>query len=175
MENYKVFKILIFGMFFLFTFQAVAQVQVNGTVSDNAGEPLPGVTILVQGTTQGVVTDMDGRYSISVPNAQSVLVFSFVGMESQEINVDGRTSINVQMSPSTIGVDEVVVTALGITREKRSLGYSVGEVGGEEMQRVAQDNILNSLSGKVPGLTINQTGIPGSTVSVVIRGANSLT
>jgi len=174
MEN-KIFKMLMLGMFVLFAFQSFAQMQVSGTVQDDTGESLPGVSIQIKGTTQGVVTDMDGQYSINVPNDQAILVFSFVGMETQEVDVNGRTVINVQMAPSTIGVDEVVVTALGISREKRSLGYSVGEVEGEALQRVAQDNVLNSLSGKVPGLTINQTGIAGSTVSVVIRGANSLT
>ncbi len=174
MEN-KIFKLLMLCMFVFFAFQPFAQVQVSGTVQDNTGESLPGVSILIKGTAQGVVSDMNGQYSINAPSNQSVLVFSFVGMETQEVDVNGRSVINVQMSPSTIGVDEVVVTALGISREKRSLGYSVGEVDGEALQRVAQDNVLNSLSGKVPGLTINQTGVAGSTVSVVIRGANSLT
>src|SRR5690554_2889862 len=133
MENFKILKMLILGMFTLFAFQSAAQFQVNGTVRDNVGEPLPGVTILVQGTTQGVVTDMVGQYNISVPNAQSVLVYSFVGMESQEIDVNGRSVINVDLVPSSIGVDEVVVTALGISRQRKTLGYAVSEVEGEEL------------------------------------------
>ncbi len=171
----RVMKTFLTGMFILFSAYMYAQVRISGTVKDNTGELLPGVSILVKGTTQGTVTNIDGNYSVSVPEGRSVLVFSFVGMETQEINIGGRSVIDVTMVSSSIGVDEVVVTALGISREKKSLGYSVGEVKGEEIQRVAQDNLLNSLSGKVPGMTVNQTGIAGSTVSVIIRGANSLT
>lgn len=163
------------AVFVFFAFHSVAQVQVNGTVRDNTGEPLPGVTILIEGTTRGVVSDMNGQYSINVPDEQSTLVFSFVGMETQEVDVGGRTVLDVEMVPSTIGVDEVVVTALGISREKKSLGYSVSEVEGETLQRVAQENVLNALSGKVAGVAINSTGGPGSSVSMVIRGASSLT
>ncbi|WP_372948143.1 SusC/RagA family TonB-linked outer membrane protein [Mariniphaga sp.] len=174
MEN-KLFKMLLLGMVVLFSAYAQAQVQVSGTVKDNTGESLPGVSILVKGTTQGVVTDMDGRYSLRVPESQSVLVFSFVGMETQEVAVNGRSVIDVTMNTASIGMDEVVVTALGISREKKSLGYSVSEVEGENLQRVAQENVLNALSGKVAGVTINSTGGPGSSVSMVIRGASSLT
>ncbi len=171
----RVLKTFLLGMLVLFSVHSFAQVQVSGTIRDNTGELLPGVSIQVKGTSQGTVTDFNGRYSMNVTDNQSVLVFSFVGMETQEINVGGRSVIDVTMSPTSIGMEEVVVTALGISREKKSLGYSVGEVRGEELQRVAQDNVLNSLSGKVPGMVVNQTGIAGSTVSVVIRGANSLT
>lgn len=174
MKN-KNLKTFFSGLFVLFTFYSFAQVQVRGTVKDNTGELLPGVSIQIKGTTQGVVTDMDGNYSINVPDDQSVLVFSFLGMETQEINVDGKTMLDVEMVSSSIGVDEVVVTALGISRERKSLGYSVGEVSGEELASVSQDNVMNSLAGKVPGVQINQTGAAGSSVSVVIRGATSLT
>ena len=163
------------GFLVFLTFHSWAQVQVSGTVRDNTGEYLPGVSILVRGTTQGVVTDMDGRFNLSVPNNQSVLVFSFVGMETQEVNVDGRSVINVVMNQSSIGVDEVVVTALGISRQRKTLGYAVSEVEGDELQRVAHENVLNSLSGRVAGVAINSTGGPGSSVSMVIRGASSLT
>jgi TonB-linked SusC/RagA family outer membrane protein len=138
-------------------------------------EALPGVSIVIRGTTQGTVTNADGRYSISVPDDQSVLVFSFVGMQRQEITVQGRSVINVVMALEAIGVDEVVVTALGISRERKSLGYSVAEVGGEDIQRVVQENFMSSLSGRVAGVQIASTGGPGSSVSMVIRGASSLT
>ena len=174
MEN-KILKVLLLGMFVLFTAYAQAQMQVSGTVKDNTGELLPGVSIQIKGTTQGVVTDIDGRYSLRVPDSQSVLAFSFVGMETQEVIVNGRSVIDVTMNPTSIGMDEVVVTALGISREKKSLGYSVAEVDGENLQRVAQENVLNALSGKVAGVAINSTGGPGSSVSMVIRGASSLT
>ncbi|QGY47304.1 SusC/RagA family TonB-linked outer membrane protein [Maribellus comscasis] len=163
------------GMFLLFAVASFAQVNVTGTVKSDEGELLPGVSIVEKGTGNGVITDLDGNYSISVPNGQASLVFSFVGMQTQEVQIDGRSVIDVTLATSSIGVDEVVVTALGISREKKSLGYSVGEVEGENLQKVAQENVLNALSGKVAGVTINSTGGPGSSVSMVIRGASSLT
>ena len=171
----RILRTLFFGLFSLLTVAVYAQVSVRGTVKSDAGELLPGVSIIVKGTSNGVITNIDGNYTISVPNAQSVLVFSFVGMQPQEVPVDGRSAVDVTLVTTTIGVDEVVVTALGISREKKSLGYSVGEVQGEEMTRVAQENVLNSLAGKVAGVQISQTGATGSSVSMVIRGASSLT
>lgn len=171
----RILRTLFFGLFSLLTVAVYAQVSVRGTVKSDAGEFLPGVSIIVKGTSNGVITNIDGNYTISVPNAQSVLVFSFVGMQPQEVPVDGRSAVDVTLVTTTIGVDEVVVTALGISREKKSLGYSVGEVQGEEMTRVAQENVLNSLAGKVAGVQISQTGATGSSVSMVIRGASSLT
>ena len=171
----RILKTLFFGLFSLLTVTLYAQVNVSGTVKSDAGELLPGVSIIVKGTNTGVITDIDGKYSISVPGAQSVLVFSFVGMLPQEVSVDGRSNVDITLVTSSIGVDEVVVTALGISREKKSLGYSVGEVGGEDLQRVVQENVLNGLAGKVSGVQISSTGLAGSSVSMVIRGASSLT
>ncbi len=148
---------------------------VKGNVVSSSNEPLPGVTVLIKGTTSGTVTDIDGNYTLPNVPDDAVIQFSFVGMETQEIDVDGQSTINVTLAESSIGVDEVVVTALGISREKKSLGYSVGEVNGEDLQNVAQENVLNALSGKVAGVQINSTGGPGSSVSMVIRGASSLT
>jgi TonB-linked SusC/RagA family outer membrane protein len=147
---------------------------VTGTVKSDAGELLPGVSIIVKGTNTGVITDINGKYSISVPNAQSVLAFSFVGMEPQEVPVNGRSVVDVTLITTSIGVDEVVVTALGIKREEKSLGYSVGKVSGEELTRVVQENVLNSMAGKVTGVQISSTGGAGSTVSMIIRGATSM-
>jgi TonB-linked SusC/RagA family outer membrane protein len=150
-------------------------IVVTGTITSGAdNSSLPGATVLVKGTTIGVVTDFDGKYSITAPNAQSILVFSFVGMETQEITVNGKSTINVTLAPTTIGVEEVVVTALGIKREEKSLGYSVSKVGSEELTRVVQENVLNSMAGKVTGVQINSTGGAGSTVSMIIRGATSM-
>jgi len=171
----RILKTLFFGLFSLLTVTLYAQVNVRGTVKSDAGELLPGVSIIVKGTSTGVITDIDGNFSISVPSAQSVLVFSFVGMQPQEVQVNGQSTVNVTMVTSSIGVDEVVVTALGISREKKSLGYAVGEVEGEELTRVAQENVLNSMAGKITGVQISQTGATGSSVSMVIRGASSLT
>lgn len=150
-------------------------VKVTGTVTSlTDGMPLPGLSILVKGTIIGTVTNSDGKYSIEVPNGGS-LIFSFIGFKTQEIEVAGRSVIDIAMEASIEALEEVVVTALGIKREEKSLGFSVGKVGGEELTRVAQENILNSMAGKVSGVTINSTGGTGSTVSMVIRGATSMT
>ena len=109
-------------------YEVAQQKTITGTVTDEAGDPLPGVTVVVKGTTNGTVTSMDGNYSISNIPEDAVLVFSFVGMRTQEITYTGKQQINVVMTESVVGLDEVVVTALGITRDKKSLGYSVGEV-----------------------------------------------
>ncbi|SHJ29714.1 SusC/RagA family TonB-linked outer membrane protein [Pseudozobellia thermophila] len=148
---------------------------VTGTVSSaDDGMPLPGVSIVVKNTTKGVTTDFDGNYRLEVDDANAVLVFSYLGFETYEEAVNGRTRIDVSLNTSTENLDEVVVTALGIKREDKSLGYSVENVAGEELTRVAQENVLNSLSGKVAGVTLNNTGGTGSSVSMVIRGAISL-
>ncbi|MEN8226747.1 MAG: SusC/RagA family TonB-linked outer membrane protein [Bacteroidota bacterium] len=170
----KKFLLLMF-LFAIFVSSVMAQRTVTGMVSDESGEPLLAVTVVVSGTSVGTVTDQNGHFSIDVPDENSVLIFSFIGMETNEITVGNQTVINVTLMTSSIAMDEVVITALGISREKKSLGYSVGEVDGEALQRVSQENVLNSLAGKVSGVVINSTGGAGSSVSMVIRGASSLT
>jgi TonB-linked SusC/RagA family outer membrane protein len=154
--------------------QSVQHTVSGNITSSEDGMPLPGVSIVLKGTTQGVSSDFDGNYSINVPNGNGVLVLTYIGFEAQEVTVNGRTSINVTLEPGAQALDEVVVTALGIKRADKSLGYSVENVAGEELTRVAQENVLNSLSGKVAGVTLNSTGGTGSSVSMVIRGAISL-
>lgn len=168
---------VLFVTLLLVNFSANAQNGhvVTGTVtSAEDSSALPGVSILVKGTTIGVSTNFDGNYSIEVPANDSVLVFSFVGETTQEIAVNGRSVIHVAMEASSEALDEVVVTALGIKREEKSLGYDVEEIKAEELTRVVHENVLNSMSGKVAGVTINSTGGAGSSVSMVIRGATSL-
>ncbi len=148
--------------------------RVSGVVtSADEGFGLPGLSIVIKGTNSGTVTDHEGRYVLEA-SSNDVLVFSFVGFETQEVSIGGRSVIDISMQASMHSLDEVVVTALGIEREERSLGYSVAKVSGEEFTRVAQENFLNSMSGKVSGVTINSTGGVGSTTSVIIRGATSL-
>jgi TonB-linked SusC/RagA family outer membrane protein len=169
----KTFQLLL--LFALLPFSLLAQKTVTGTVVDDTGFPLPGVTVVIVGTTTGTITDVNGGYSLEVPDNDVVLQFSFIGMETQKIPVGDKAKINVTLAPASIAVNEVVVTGLGIKREEKSLGYSVGKVKGEDMNNVAQDNVLNSLSGKVSGVSVNSTGAsPGSSVSMVIRGASSL-
>ncbi len=171
----KILQLLLSGVFVLFLSTAFAQNEVTGVVKSTGGELLPGATVSIKGTTTGVITNLDGKYTITVPNNQTVLVFSFVGMLQQEIIVGGNTTIDVTLSSSTVGVEEVVVTALGIKREKKALGYSVGEVKSEQMERVPQKDVLGALAGKMSGVKITNTSndVNGETF-VVIRGITSL-
>jgi TonB-linked SusC/RagA family outer membrane protein len=146
---------------------------VTGVVSDANG-PLPGVTVLVKGTQTGTQTDFDGNYSIKA-TVGSTLQFSFVGMTTVEKVVGASNSINVTMTESSQMLDEVVVTALGISRDKKSLGYSTQEVKGEELSAVKSGNFVNALSGKASGVQIRKNNNLGGSTNVVIRGNASLT
>lgn len=171
MRKIVVNLVLIFSV--LSSVGVFAQNTVSGLVTDESGEPLIGVSILVEGSQTGTTTDLDGTYRIPGLQASSVLVFSYAGKETQRRTVGNAEELNVVLT--SLVLDEVVVTALGIPREKQSLGYGVSEVEGEELQKVPQENVLNALAGKVPGVAINQTSGPGSSVSVIIRGMTSLT
>ncbi|MDT8400964.1 MAG: SusC/RagA family TonB-linked outer membrane protein [Bacteroidales bacterium] len=152
------------------------EVAVTGNVtSSDDGLPIPGVTVLEKGTTNGTTTDPDGNYSITVSSDAS-LVFSFIGMETREVQVTGRTRIDVVMNVSVLAMEEVVVTSLGISREKKSLGYAVTEVGADDISLVKDHNPANSLVGKVAGVVVTQgTGGPGGGSRIIIRGNNSIT
>ena len=153
-----------------FSVTAYAQ-QITGSVSDNNGLPLPGASVVIEGTSNGTTTDFDGNFSIESSQGSS-LVFSYVGYESQTIVV-GSSLINVQLiSDNTL--DEVVVTALGISREKKSLGYSVTEVSGDDINTIKDNNIASSLIGKVAGLNITNSGTIGSGSRITLRGNNSV-
>lgn len=147
---------------------------ITGTVVDEDGLPLPGVTVLVKGTNQGTQTDFDGNYSIAA-NQGDVLVYSFVGMKTSEYTVANNDTIDVTLTTDSAELDAVVVTALGIEREKKSLGYATQEVDGSEVSDVPTQNFVNSLSGKVAGLKVSSTGTMGGSSNVVIRGNSSLT
>jgi len=170
----KIIRIFLMCLFVLFANSLMAQNSITGTVTDDSGSPLPGASVVVKGTTKGVITDANGKFSLSVP-ANAKIVVSFVGMNNTEVAVGTNKTFKIKLATSTVGVEEVVVTALGISREKKSLGYSVAEVKGAEMQKVASTNALSSLAGKVSGVQFSSTGAAGSSVSVIIRGASSLT
>ncbi len=160
---------------FALTAGALAQQTVTGTVVDSEQTPLPGVSVIELGTTNGTITDSDGTYSLTVP-PDAILEFSFVGLQTVDEPLNGRQEINVTLMPADIGLEEVVVTALGITKEKKALGYAVTEVGSEEISLVKDHNPANSLAGKVAGVVITQgTGGPGAGSRVIIRGNNSIT
>lgn len=149
---------------------------ITGTVTSAVeGEgALPGVTIQVKGTSVGTTTDVEGKYSLTVPSNATTLVFTYIGMKKQEIEISGRSVINVVMESETLGLSEVVVTALGISREKKSLGYSVQEVVGDNISKTKESNFLNSLSGKVAGVQIKQSSTMGGSANVLVRGYKSL-
>ena len=152
---------------------ALAQITVTGTVTDVDG-PLIGASVLVKGTTRGTITDMDGQYSIQA-NVGDELEFSYMGYSSQTIKVTGPT-VNVTMAEDTEVLSEVVVTAMGIKRERKALGYEVGEVKGEELTKAKETNVVNSLAGRVAGLVVQGTagGASGST-RVMLRGTTEMT
>ncbi|WNH08084.1 SusC/RagA family TonB-linked outer membrane protein [Thalassobellus suaedae] len=145
---------------------------ISGTVSDDSGLPLPGATVLVKGTTTGTSTDFDGKYSIATEQG-STLVFSFVGYTSQEIVIGVSNTINISMKEDAETLEEVVVTALGISREKKSLGYAVQEVSSEELNKSQQTDVISSLSGRVSGVQLNSSTNMGGSKRIVIRGASS--
>lgn len=166
----SLFRLLV--VFLLTAQMSFAQKTVTGVVSDSDGLPLPGATVLVQGTTTGVTTDFDGNFSINVAEGQT-LEFSFVGYETAVLAVGAGNVINVTLSLGT-QLEEVIVTSLGITREKRALGYAVSEVDNSQIESRASGDVARVLSGKASGVQVtNQGGISGSGTSVVIRGLST--
>jgi TonB-linked SusC/RagA family outer membrane protein len=151
-----------------------ADQTIKGTIVDEKGEKLPGVNITIKGSSRGTTTNSNGEYSIAVQDNKAVLIFSFVGYESQEVLVGNRVNLNLTLKVDNKALEEVVVTALGISREQKSLGYSVGKVKGDALRTVTQENVVNALAGRVAGVQVNQTGVVGSSTSIVIRGATSL-
>ncbi|MBI9065158.1 MAG: carboxypeptidase-like regulatory domain-containing protein, partial [Marinilabiliaceae bacterium] len=126
------------------------KIIVRGVVTDNTGEPLPGVNVFEkENPTNGVITGIDGSYTIEMKDPDVVLVFSFIGFDVTQINVAGKEKINITLIEEVTGLDEVVVTALGISREKKSLGYSVQDVEGEEIVESKELDVVNSLAGKI--------------------------
>jgi len=153
-----------------------AQTQITGTVtSSEDGEPLPGVSVVVEGTTIGTATDIDGGYSISVPEDATVLIYSSVGFGTQNVSINGRSVIDVVMEMDVVGLEEVVVTALGIKRSEKAIGYSSTTVSSEEITKTQATDVMSALSGKVAGVDITSTSSsPGASNAVVIRGMSSL-
>ncbi len=153
-----------------------AQRTVTGRVTAPDDAALPGVNVVVKGTSIGTSTDVDGNYTLEVPGENKVLVFTFIGFETQEIEVGNNTRIDVQLAEDARQLSEVVVTGLNIPREKASLGYSVSELGGEDLSQVNQSNVVNSLSGRVAGVQITgASGNMGGSSRITIRGVNSIT
>ena len=157
-------------LFMLISAAAMAQ-TVTGTVTAG-GSPLPGVSILVKGTSVGTTSDADGKFTLNLPDKSAILVVSFIGFDTQEITVGDQTLINVVLLENQTQLSEVVVTALGIPREAKTLVYATQTVKAQELTEVRDaNNVLNSFQGKVAGAYITQgSGGPGSGTRMVLRG-----
>lgn len=169
-------KLMSMLVFLFIGVQVFAQTTISGNVTDGDGLPVPGANIWVEGNSSvGTIADADGNYSIDVPEGSEVLGFSFMGMETKKIAINGQTVINVVLQPLDIMFDDVVVTALGVSREERSLGYSVQEVGTDDIAVKDPTSVSNSLQGRVAGVQIKSgSGTVGGSSSVIIRGVSSL-
>ncbi len=173
-------KFLLFS--FLLTTMAWHGVQaqdrtISGKVtSSEDGLALPGVNVIVKGTASGTVTDVNGAYTLAVPANASILVFSFIGLISQEVDITGRSIVDIQMAEDVTQLGEVVVTAQGNVRQTKTIGYSITQVDNEEATKGRTNDLMTSLQGKVAGLTISQnSGSPGASSRVVLRGYSSIT
>jgi TonB-linked SusC/RagA family outer membrane protein len=173
MKNILLCFVLIAGT----TFSAYAQDRtVTGKVTSvDEPEGIPGVNVLVKGSMVGSITDIDGNYSVAVPDGSSTLVFSFVGYMSQEVNVGNRTTIDIVLQQDVNELSEVVITALGVERNRNELAYSAQEVDGDLITRTRSPDFVNSLSGKVAGLDIRSNNTMGGSTNVIIRGYSSIT
>ncbi|HEY0654329.1 MAG TPA: SusC/RagA family TonB-linked outer membrane protein [Chryseosolibacter sp.] len=154
---------------------ALAQdLEVTGTVTNSTnGSALPGVNVILRGTTNGTTTDAEGKFRLMTP-ADGTLVFSFIGMTTQEVALGGRTDFTVSLDEDSKQLSEVVVTALGIEKSRQSLGYALQDVKGEQLAEARSPNVVNGLSGKIAGVRISPNSGPGSGSSVQIRGQSSL-
>ena len=167
-------KLLNFLITLFFSSLAWAQTNVQGILTDDSGEPLIGVTVQVLGTTIGTITDIDGKYSLSAPT-DAVLVFSYIGFESQTASVDGRTQIDIILDDDVQQLEEVVVSALGFKQNKDELGSTSSSINAADMQRSGEAGFAASLAGKASNIIVNSSnGDPGAGTTIRIRGANSI-
>ncbi|MFZ4559319.1 MAG: SusC/RagA family TonB-linked outer membrane protein [Saprospiraceae bacterium] len=154
----------------------LAQRTITGTVSDEQGEPLIGASILVKGTSTGTVTDLDGKYSINVPAGQSTLVYSYTGYVTKEVVTEASNVIDVSLSESAEQLSEVLVTAIGIQRDKKAMGYAVTNLASEDLLQKSEVDPVRAAAGKIPGVSISGAGGgPGQSTKINIRGFSSLT
>ncbi|MDF9799264.1 TonB-linked SusC/RagA family outer membrane protein [Catalinimonas alkaloidigena] len=160
----------------LISFSALAQEHiVTGTIiSAEDNSPIPGVNVLVRGSTTGTISNINGEYSIEASSDTTTLVFSFIGFQTKEVAVENQSVIDIKMQADVAELSEVVVTAFGLEREKKALGYTVQEISGKELAEARQANVANSLSGKVAGVQVISNAGPGSGSTITIRGQSSI-
>lgn len=170
----KIRNTLFFALLFALHSAWAQELTVSGTVTDrNDRLSLPGVSVLVRGTTTGTQTDANGRYQIKVPGPNSELEFRFVGYQTQVVRVDGRTTIDISLVMTTQQLDPVVITAMGQARKRNELPFAAQNIGGEEINRTRDPNFMSSLHGKIAGLEITQGNTLGGSTRMIIRGAKS--
>ena len=170
------FRFLLVSFLFLASNVWAQDRTISGNISsDEDGSGLPGVNVIIKGTTVGTTTDVNGSYTLDVPSDGGTLVFSFIGLASQEVEIGARSVVDVVMSSEVEELQEVVVTALGITKEKAALGYAVTSVGGSQLEARPEADIARLLRGKVPGVDItSQSGVTGTGTNIIIRGYSSI-
>ena len=152
----------------------VADITVQGTVTDDKGESLPGVSIVLKGAQKGTTTDADGRYKLDVPNPAAILIFSFVGYLAQEVTVGNRTTLDVMLKTDNKTLDEIVVIGYGAI-EKKDLTGSVASVGSKSIQELAVPRVDQALMGKIAGVQVKPvSGEPGAAPQIRIRGIGSI-
>ncbi|MBL3656867.1 SusC/RagA family TonB-linked outer membrane protein [Fulvivirga sediminis] len=175
MKNFLLVSFLVSFCFISNNVWSQSRTITGKVTSAEDGSSLPGVNVIIKGTSSGTVTDIDGHYSVSVPESGEVLLFSFIGLKSQEININSQSVIDVKMSSDVQELSEVVVTAIGIEKDARKLGYSATKLDNQELTQGKSTSVLNSLQGKVAGAQISSSsGAPGSSNKVIIRGFTSL-
>ncbi len=169
-------KLLLVVSFLIASVAIWAQTRtITGTVVGSDGYPIPGAVVMVKGTSVGAVTDVDGKYRISVPDGNETLVFRIIGMLDQEQEINGRTQVDATLEADNKELEEVVVTALGISRQEKTLGYSATAVKSDELVKAHTTNVADALSGKVAGLSVSATSSdPGSVSNIIIRGFSSI-
>ncbi len=172
----KVTFMLAFLLFAGLNFAWAQTRTIHGLVTGSEdGSPIPGVTVQVKGTTVGTTTDLDGKYSLEVKSGAHTLVFSFVGMKTKEVTLGSQNQVDVVLQPDVLQIDQVVVTAIGITREKKALGYNVQDVTSKDIATSGNTDVVNALQGRVSGVTITQaSGAAGGASYITIRGATSI-
>lgn len=175
-RSHKFFRYMVCVMLSLFSVMTYAQIKITGTASDAiTNEPLPFITIQVKGATIGTTSDMDGKYSIEVPNKTSVLVYSYVGYQSKEVSVGNQTHINVALNEDVEKLDEVVVVGYGV-QNKRDVTGSVAKVGSEDLMSVPVGSFDSALQGRAAGVQVTQTsGMAGAGAAIRVRGIASIT
>jgi len=156
-----------------FALQMIGQRVIKGTITSSDGDPLIGASVVVKSTNVGTISDLDGKYEIKAKDGD-FLVFSYIGFNTQEVKVDGQSMVDLVLSEG-VALEEVVVTALGMKRNKKALGYSVDEVSSDVISNSGKSDIVGALQGRIAGITVqSSSGAPGAGSSIVIRGLNSL-